>query len=115
MRQIITIILIDTMNYCHSENVTRPSKSKPYKKVRLKCRSVDKHHFISYFYLTLLIVISCCIKNAWCNRPPKFLIEGQSEIVLRLKEGDETPVGMNIALIYTFFIMAMALMLLLIF
>lgn len=27
------------------------------------------------------------------NRPPKFLLEGQSEIVLRLKEGAETPVG----------------------
>lgn len=27
------------------------------------------------------------------NRPPKFLLEGQSEIVLRLKEGPETPIG----------------------
>lgn len=95
MKQIITF-LIDTMNNCHSEKFPRPSKSKPYKKVRLKCQSVDKHHFISYFYLTLLIVISCCVKYAWCNRPPKFLIEGQSEIVLRLKEGDKTPVGKQI-------------------
>lgn len=28
-----------------------------------------------------------------CNRPPRFLIDGQTEIVLRLKEGKETPVG----------------------
>lgn len=28
-----------------------------------------------------------------CNRPPRFLIDGQTEIVLRLKEGDETPTG----------------------
>ncbi|KAJ8972931.1 hypothetical protein NQ317_011741 [Molorchus minor] len=28
-----------------------------------------------------------------CNRPPRFLIDGQTEIVLRLKEGTETPVG----------------------
>lgn len=27
------------------------------------------------------------------NRPPRFLIEGQSEIVVRLKEGADTPVG----------------------
>lgn len=27
------------------------------------------------------------------NRPPRFLIDGQSEIVVRLKEGSETPVG----------------------
>lgn len=30
------------------------------------------------------------------NRPPRFLIDDQhSEIVLRLREGPETPVGMN--------------------
>ena len=27
------------------------------------------------------------------NLPPRFLIDGQTEIVLRLKEGDATPVG----------------------
>lgn len=27
------------------------------------------------------------------NRPPRFLIDGQTEIVLRLKEGVDTPVG----------------------
>lgn len=97
MQQVITLLIdSSTTHNCHSEKFPRPSKSKPYKKVRLKCQSVDKHHFISYFYLTLLIVISCCVKSAWCNRPPKFLIEGQTEIVLRLKEGDETPVGMII-------------------
>ncbi|CAG9785729.1 unnamed protein product [Diatraea saccharalis] len=43
------------------------------------------------------------LKLAWClllmlqtvtaNRPPRFLIDGQSEIVVRLKEGPDTPVG----------------------
>lgn len=39
------------------------------------------------------IVISSCVNPVQCNRPPRFLIDGQTEIVLRLKEGQETPVG----------------------
>jgi hypothetical protein len=27
------------------------------------------------------------------NRPPRFMIDGQTEIVLRLKEGSATPAG----------------------
>jgi len=27
------------------------------------------------------------------NNPPRFLIDGQTEIVLKLKEGPETPIG----------------------
>lgn len=38
----------------------------------------------------LLAVVQC---NQYPNRPPRFLIDGHSEIVLRLKEGPETPVG----------------------
>ncbi|KAL4713341.1 hypothetical protein ACJJTC_006809 [Scirpophaga incertulas] len=37
----------------------------------------------------LLIVL----QGAAANRPPRFLIDGQSEIVVRLKEGADTPVG----------------------
>ncbi|KAJ0175756.1 hypothetical protein K1T71_008915 [Dendrolimus kikuchii] len=33
------------------------------------------------------------IRSIAANRPPRFLIDGQSEIVVRLKEGSETPVG----------------------
>lgn len=43
------------------------------------------------FYLILLK--SLAWKGVLCNRPPKFLLDGHSEIVLRLKEGNETPVG----------------------
>lgn len=48
--------------------------------------------------LKRLVVIACILVNFYarpvkCNRPPRFLIDGQSEIVLRLKEGDETPIG----------------------
>lgn len=41
--------------------------------------------------LVLLLFIGC----VGGNRPPRFLIDGQTEIVLRLREGDETPVGNN--------------------
>lgn len=40
-----------------------------------------------------ICVIVCVINSVQCNRPPRFLINGQTEIVLRLKEGKETPVG----------------------
>lgn len=44
---------------------------------------------------TLLIgaLLSFYIGCVVCNRPPRFLIDGQTEIVLRLKEGNDTPVG----------------------
>lgn len=44
---------------------------------------------------TLLIgaFLSFYIGCVTCNRPPRFLIDGQTEIVLRLKEGDDTPIG----------------------
>ncbi|XP_063377540.1 cadherin-23 [Cydia fagiglandana] len=47
-------------------------------RVRLKC--------IIAVWLSLVLGVSA-------NRPPRFLIEGQSEIVVRLKEGADTPVG----------------------
>ncbi|XP_017773804.1 PREDICTED: cadherin-23 [Nicrophorus vespilloides] len=40
-----------------------------------------------------LLLFFLVLDIAYCNRPPRFLIDGQTEIVLRLKEGDETPVG----------------------
>lgn len=40
-------------------------------------------------WLILLMIIG----GALANRPPRFLIDGQSEIVVRLKEGLDTPVG----------------------
>ncbi|CAH0714568.1 unnamed protein product, partial [Brenthis ino] len=34
-----------------------------------------------------------CVQTVSANRPPRFLFDGRSEIVLRLKEGPDTPVG----------------------
>ncbi|KAH8360154.1 hypothetical protein KR093_011089 [Drosophila rubida] len=52
-----------------------------YKKVRLK---------------GILLILSTLISGVSANRPPRFAIDGQSEIVLRLKESPETQVGSHI-------------------
>ena len=41
----------------------------------------------------LLFTIVCLIDFVTANRPPQFLTGAQTEIVLRLKEGPDTPVG----------------------
>jgi len=62
---------------------------KIYKKVRLK-----SYCAITYkFNIILLLIIIVLVKNVYCNRPPRFIIDEQSEIVIRLKEGPETPIG----------------------
>lgn len=62
----------------------------PYrKKVRLKSAPAGTTRFVA-----LLVLLTVTVGRADANRPPKFLLDGhQSEIVLRLKEGPETPVG----------------------
>ncbi|GLV38052.1 Cadherin 88C [Carabus blaptoides fortunei] len=42
-------------------------------------------------WMYVLVLLVC--GGVQCNRPPRFLIDGQTEIVLRLKEGEDTPVG----------------------
>ncbi|KZC14941.1 Cadherin-related family member 1 [Dufourea novaeangliae] len=46
-----------------------------------------KHEWITFVFICL--VARCSARN----NPPRFLIDGQTEIVLRLKEGSDTPVG----------------------
>lgn len=41
----------------------------------------------------VLITVLLLANSVFANRPPKFLIDGQTEIVLRLKEGSDTPAG----------------------
>lgn len=67
-------------------NIERHRTFNPHIKVRYK----------NVFYLVVLNVLSFCVWPVHCNRPPRFLINGQTEIVLRLKEGNETPVGKSI-------------------
>lgn len=71
-----------------------PSRSSQYKKVRLKMTATIK--WTSSLFLALMVfmyIFGMVMATRGVNRPPKFLLEGQSEIVLRLKEGPETPIG----------------------
>lgn len=77
----------------HSPNCYYSSR-----KVRLKCRveRLRQWQVVSMLVIFCTIVISSvsCDAEIRNNRPPRFLIDNQhSEIVLRLKEGPETPVG----------------------
>ncbi|CAH0391322.1 unnamed protein product [Bemisia tabaci] len=57
-------------------------------RVRRKFRRLELH-----LWLAVAFAAAYCALPAAANRPPKFIIDGQTEIVLRLKEGEETPVG----------------------
>ena len=48
----------------------------------------------------LLFTIVCSINFVTANRPPQFLTGAQTEIVLRLKEGLDTPVGEYLYRVY---------------
>ncbi|CAH2108500.1 unnamed protein product [Euphydryas editha] len=54
---------------------------------RVRLKSEQKICIECVFWLLV------CIQVAAANRPPRFLIDGRSEIVIRLKEGPDTPVG----------------------
>ncbi|XP_017844659.1 cadherin-23 [Drosophila busckii] len=64
---------------------TKSIASMDYKKVRLKGKLAC--------ILAIILAIVCTVSG---NRPPRFAIDGQSEIVLRLKESPETKVGSHI-------------------
>ncbi|XP_013175482.1 PREDICTED: cadherin-23 [Papilio xuthus] len=48
---------------------------------------------LKWSQILLWLVLTTLITTCSANRPPRFLIDGRSEIVVRLKEGPETPVG----------------------
>ncbi|XP_011144581.1 cadherin-23 [Harpegnathos saltator] len=57
-------------------------------------RSCKRSRFkIELFYLVFGCLLTHCSAR---NNPPRFLIDGHTEIVLRLKEGPETPIGSSI-------------------
>ncbi|KAL1490790.1 hypothetical protein ABEB36_013427 [Hypothenemus hampei] len=60
--------------------------------VKIKFKHVPVICNLRALYLVNIILFSA-FHSVSCNRPPRFLINGQTEIVLRLKEGQETPVG----------------------
>lgn len=95
-KQIKNIYYMTSSMNADENTVPKSLKSKPYKKVRLKTKTIklNSRYFMSSVYLTVILCISFSVDFVVCNRPPKFVIEGQSEIVLRLREGSETPIGM---------------------
>lgn len=66
--------------------------------VKVRIKKIDKCLSV----VCALIVFNLCVCMIECNRPPRFLIDGQTEIVLRLKEGDDTPVGKYLIAIYLY-------------
>ncbi|KAH8250254.1 hypothetical protein KR026_009305 [Drosophila bipectinata] len=78
-----------------------PPTDMEYKKVRLKRNPHRKTPSVvrSHLYEVIqVIILTTLVGSVSSNRPPRFAIDGQSEIVLRLKESPETKVG---TLIYT--------------
>lgn len=61
--------------------------------VKIKFKSAKCTDFKDICSVLCLLMFLCFVGSVDCNRPPRFLIDGQTEIVLRLKEGAETPVG----------------------
>lgn len=68
------------------------SPNNSHRKVRLKCYQTPINSVI-----IAIILLLCAVNRVNCNErnnPPRFIIDDHhSEIVLRLKEGPETPVG----------------------
>lgn len=78
--------------YSEPHYATGKSAQAEYKKVRLKAGQRE----IPSIFIALSILLTIVIPLAEGNRPPRFAIDGQSEIVLRLKESPETKVGSHI-------------------
>lgn len=85
----------------NQKQLTHTSSSKSYKTVRLKVKIRKSNKVVGVSpqspataraVIVLIYILSFCVKSAVCNRPPRFLLEGQSEIVLRLKEGPDTAI-----------------------
>uniref|UniRef100_A0A182QBJ4 Cadherin domain-containing protein n=1 Tax=Anopheles farauti TaxID=69004 RepID=A0A182QBJ4_9DIPT len=63
---------------------------------RTVCRLKTAHgvwHAGSHVFLQIVVCFSLCLTAVSCNRAPVFLIDDHAEIVIRLKEFPETPVG----------------------
>ncbi|XP_064550681.1 cadherin-23 [Drosophila montana] len=79
----------------YKEKQSKTIASLDYKKVRLK-RGSNWSATMDSFCPILFIILAILVGSACANRPPRFAIDGQSEIVLRLKESPETQVGSHI-------------------
>lgn len=65
-------------------------------KVRLKGTTNYGNKLMNFSNVFCIFLFICCgvfVQCSVANHPPRFLIHGQTEIVLRLKEGNDTPAG----------------------
>lgn len=70
-----------------SEDDAAPEQEiKTVKELKRRCAPVTA-------LLLALFAVEFGAVSGYTNHPPRFLIDGQTEIVLRLKEGNETPAG----------------------
>lgn len=76
-----------------SNKATTSSCKEHHRKVRLKLRNRSSYSATTFLTLSQIVILTVMLSMVAANRPPRFLIEGQSEIVLRLKETPETKVG----------------------
>lgn len=71
------------------------SPNNSHRKVRLKCYRIMTINTV--IIIAIILQLLCAVNRVNCNdrnNPPRFIIaEHHSEIVLRLKEGPDTPIG----------------------
>ncbi|KAI4457764.1 fat atypical cadherin-related [Holotrichia oblita] len=77
----------------HNENNQEETDRRTCCGLIVKVRFKLKNDLLKTLLFAVCIIINFNVSPVKCNRPPRFLIDGQTEIVLRLKEGEETPVG----------------------
>ncbi|XP_057660172.1 cadherin-23 [Diorhabda carinulata] len=61
--------------------------------VKIKFKLVNTSRLCKLSNLVFVLLLFTSVSFVQCNKPPKFLTDGQTEIVIRLREGAETPVG----------------------
>ncbi|CAG9818294.1 unnamed protein product [Phaedon cochleariae] len=61
--------------------------------VKIKFKPLTPNTCSKCCVLVMVLIFSSTVNFVQCNKPPRFITDGLTEIVLKLKEGDENPVG----------------------
>lgn len=73
-----------------AKNIDKDSNTRSEKARRI----FESSRRVRYKLASILVVLFCLMRPCFArNHPPRFLIDGQTEIVVRLKEGPGTPIG----------------------
>lgn len=83
---------VKTSDTAHSQAQSANAYRKTVRLKQQQSRALKRVSSVLFCLISITSSVSCL--EARNNRPPRFLIDNQhSEIVLRLKEGPDTPVG----------------------